>query len=428
MAPPTQTNTQLIAFGHVPVLLLQQQQDAAATAPACHQQRRQQQSSPWSFQLVSSTPVAAAPFARLTAHSHAGPQELFLLSRFSGSSSDLSSTGTAAGSGYESESDSDADTDTGYSSDLHLDRINCQICKRPLNERPGKKKKLLSLPWGGSSSGSSKGHSTDFLVCDCCQRCYHRHCCKQHGISTKEREGIWFHDSSCQDCQQRLQDKVAAGPVALPGGRSWQLIDCAPVDPQGPGGVKALQALKQHLSDVLEVMLPAFGPGAAQQLVDTNKGYAVLLKKGKEPLTAGLMDVYGKELAVLDLVATAVEHKGDGHCRALLQALEGWLGPELGVAKLVAVCPADEPRNLTLWQQKFGFKKLDARALKALQSSVPALNYYEESTLLSKTLKHAGGSSSKKQRRGGKEQVQVQAQEPAAQTGASLPVEPLREA
>jgi hypothetical protein len=48
-----------------------------------------------------------------------------------------------------------------------------------------------------------------------------------------------------------------------------------------------------------------------------------------------------QELAVLDLVATAVEHKGDGHCRTLLQALEGWLGPELGVAKLVAVCPAD---------------------------------------------------------------------------------------
>lgn len=36
------------------------------------------------------------------------------------------------------------------------------------------------------------------------------------------------------------------------------------------------------------------GPGAAQQLVDTSKGYAVLLKKGSEPLTAGLMDVYGK--------------------------------------------------------------------------------------------------------------------------------------
>jgi len=44
---------------------------------------------------------------------------------------------------------------------------------------------------------------------------------------------------------------------------------------------------------------------------------------------------------VLDLVATALEHKGEGHCRTLLQALEGWLGPDLGVATLVAVCPAD---------------------------------------------------------------------------------------
>lgn len=56
--------------------------------------------------------------------------------------------------------------------------------------------------------------------------------------------------------------QVSAGAVALSGGRSWQLVDCAPLDPQGPGGVKALQALKQHLSDVLEVMLPAFGEAA----------------------------------------------------------------------------------------------------------------------------------------------------------------------
>ena len=44
---------------------------------------------------------------------------------------------------------------------------------------------------------------------------------------------------------------------------------------------------------------------------------------------------------MLDLVATAVEAQGQGHCKALLQGLEGWLGPQLGVASLVAVCPAD---------------------------------------------------------------------------------------
>jgi len=86
-------------------------------------------------------------------------------------------------------------------------RINCQICKRPLNQRPGKRR-LLSWPWGGSTR--SKGHSCEFLVCDCCQRCYHRHCCKQRGISTRERGGVWFHDSSCKECLERLQGKVRA--------------------------------------------------------------------------------------------------------------------------------------------------------------------------------------------------------------------------
>lgn len=53
--------------------------------------------------------------------------------------------------------------------------------------------------------------------------------------------------------------QVASGAAAVSGGRSWQLVDCAPVDPSAPGGAAALKALKQHLSDVLEVMLPAFG-------------------------------------------------------------------------------------------------------------------------------------------------------------------------
>lgn len=63
---------------------------------------------------------------------------------------------------------------------------------------------------------------------------------------------------------------------------------------------------------------------------------------------------------------------------------------------IVCLC-VQEPRNVQLWQQKFGFKKMDARALKALKSSVPALNFYEESTLLSKPLAKQQKSSSKQQ-------------------------------
>lgn len=45
-----------------------------------------------------------------------------------------------------------------------------------------------------------------------------------------------------------------------------------------------------------------------------------------------------------------------------------------------------EPETIKAWQQKFGFKRLNKRQLKQLQASVPPLNYYEESVLLSKQL------------------------------------------
>jgi hypothetical protein len=54
---------------------------------------------------------------------------------------------------------------------------------------------------------------------------------------------------------------------------------------------------------------------------------------------------------VLDLVATQVEDQGKGHCSAMLQALEGWLGPQLGVASLIAVCPADVSAVSLRWSR-----------------------------------------------------------------------------
>jgi hypothetical protein len=68
-----------------------------------------------------------------------------------------------------------------------------------------------------------------------------------------------------------------------------------PVNPKsGLAGAAALSALKRSLGGVLEVLLPAYGPGVAQQLVDTSKGYAVLLRQQELPVTAGLLDVYGQ--------------------------------------------------------------------------------------------------------------------------------------
>lgn len=79
-------------------------------------------------------------------------------------------------------------------------------------------------------------------------------------------------------------------------------------------------------------------------------------------------------------------------------------------------CPSrvQEPGNLAVWRKKFGFQKLDARALKSLQSSVPALNYYEDATLLAKPLKKGRAAKAASGGGGGK-----------LDEAASLPVQPL---
>lgn len=47
---------------------------------------------------------------------------------------------------------------------------------------------------------------------------------------------------------------------------------------------------------------------------------------------------------------------------------------------------SQEPETIRAWQQAFGFKRLNQRQLRQLQASVPPVNYYEESVLLTKVL------------------------------------------
>lgn len=334
------------------------------------------------FALVQSTRRSTAPFASLSASSgrHAA-NPLFSLSRLtdSGTATGSSSSSEDAAGASSSSGGYESDSDSSYGSDLRLDNINCQLCRQPLSRRPRR----------GLLGRRRKPHgSSQFLVCDCCQRTYHEDCCRERKISTKQaKDGTWYHSSSCKECQEGLQQQASKGPTTLPEGRSWQLIDCSPVSPKsGLAGAAALSALKRSLGGVLEVLLPAYGPGVAQQLVDTSKGYALLLRQQEQPVTAALLDVYGQECAVLDLMATRMEQQGQGHCSALLQAVEGWLGPQLGVSSLIAVCPADEPESISAWQRKFGFRQVKQQQLRQLMADVPPLNYYEDSVLLSKKL------------------------------------------
>eukprot|EP00879_Flechtneria_rotunda_P014437 GHRR01015086.1.p1 GENE.GHRR01015086.1~~GHRR01015086.1.p1 ORF type:complete len:295 (+),score=70.17 GHRR01015086.1:539-1423(+) len=248
------------------------------------------------FAFVQSSRQATAPFASISSgRFNANP--LLSISRASDTSSGTESGSSGASStassanGAGSSSGYDSSSDTGYSSDLLLDKVHCQLCSQPLSADGSQGGPLWRRRTKKTKSGKSRGN---ILGCDCCQRLYHERCCQERGISTKENKGVWYHSSDCRECQQGLQQQVNKGAIPLPNNRSWQLIDCSPVSSKSPNGLKALQQLKKNLGDVLDVLLPTYGPGVAQQLVDTTKGYAVMLRQGSTPVTAGLLDVYGR--------------------------------------------------------------------------------------------------------------------------------------
>ncbi|KIY99367.1 hypothetical protein MNEG_8595 [Monoraphidium neglectum] len=307
------------------------------------------------------TRAPAAPLSSLAAATRAAPAD---------SSEESAGISGEGGEGSSSESGDD----TASQVDLQfLQSVNCASCSKPLLSRAQRR---------GGRSGVDPG---DYLVCDGCRRCFHERCCERSGVATgASRDGSWFHDEGCKRAAAALQQQASKGAAALPGGRAWQLVPLR----RGLGGRDGVGAKKQQLHALLEVLAPEYGPGVADQLLD-GTGYALLLTSGTQPITAATLDVYGTDLAAVDLFTTKFELRAQGHGTALLHAAEQFLGSKARVRRLLAVAAADEPDALGVMTDKFGFSRLNGRQARALASEFPALQFYERSVLLSKDLSSA---------------------------------------
>uniref|UniRef100_A0A2P2ME68 N-acetyltransferase domain-containing protein n=1 Tax=Rhizophora mucronata TaxID=61149 RepID=A0A2P2ME68_RHIMU len=82
--------------------------------------------------------------------------------------------------------------------------------------------------------------------------------------------------------------------------------------------------------------------------------YCVLLLVKGVVVSAGLLRIFGREVAELPLVATCREYQGRGYFQALFSCVERFLC-SLNVEKLVL--PAAEEAE-SIWTKKFGFKKM----------------------------------------------------------------------
>ncbi|KAG2495665.1 hypothetical protein HYH03_006265 [Edaphochlamys debaryana] len=287
------------------------------------------------------------------------PQPLFSLARAglgAGGSDDVALDGAqadavvagligAGGGGEEGEEDGEA------AAERALERIRCGFCRRRV---------------GSSAAGGP------VLLCDGCHRPFHGACCRYRGVSTRRGErGTWHHCGECAESAAAWRQRAAeGGPAPAGSGRSWELLPTSAVGL--PAGRKA--EVTEGLRQAASLLASEYGPQVVDAVLDSD--YAVLVRDvGQTPVAAAGLDVYGRDVVVLDLMAATEGGAGEqAHVGALLDSLDGWLR-EAHVRSWVAVLPSgSDGAEQRAQQRRFrerGFGALGWRAAAAWGAELP---------------------------------------------------------
>jgi len=98
-------------------------------------------------------------------------------------------------------------------------------------------------------------------------------------------------------------------------------------------------------------------------------------------VSAGLLRIFGREVAELPLVATSREHQGNGYFQALFICIERLLS-SMDVQNLVL--PAAEEAE-SIWTKKFGFRKMSEERLSKYMREVQ-LTIFKGTAMLEKAV------------------------------------------
>ncbi|KAK5804293.1 hypothetical protein PVK06_031942 [Gossypium arboreum] len=106
-------------------------------------------------------------------------------------------------------------------------------------------------------------------------------------------------------------------------------------------------------------LIPAMVYGRSISGQEFGGMYCVVLIVRSVVVSAGLLRIFGREIAELPVVATTREHQGKGYFQALFACIERFLS-SLNVESLML--PAAE-EALSIWTEKFGFTKMKEEQL-----------------------------------------------------------------
>ncbi|PQP96857.1 uncharacterized protein Pyn_28486 [Prunus yedoensis var. nudiflora] len=221
------------------------------------------------------------------------------------------------------------------------------------------------------------------IICDQCEKEFHVGCLRNSGLCDLKElpKDKWFCCDDCTKIHAALQNLVYNGAERIPAPLSDTIIrkhadrgifiDGVTDDVQWRvfSGKSRYPEHLPFLSRAAAIFRECFDPIVAQSGRDLipvmvygrnisgqefGGMYCVVLIVRSVVVSAGLLRVFGREVAELPIVATSREHQGKGYFQALFSCIERLL-ISLKVEKLVL--PAAEEAE-SIWTKKLGFRKM----------------------------------------------------------------------
>ncbi|KAF5192024.1 Increased dna methylation [Thalictrum thalictroides] len=218
------------------------------------------------------------------------------------------------------------------------------------------------------------------ILCDQCEKEFHVGCLRDHNMGDLKElpKGKWFCCKDCSRINSALQKCVLRGPEDLPDSVtklikmkrgetnrnfdiSWRLISGKLASSENRSLLsKAVALFHDRFDPIVDAvtgrdLIPCMVYGRNIRDQEFGGMFCAVLTVNSFVVSAGLLRIFGQEVAELPLVATSSDYQGQGCFQTLFSCIERLLG-FLNVRNLVL--PAAEEAE-AIWTDKFGFQKLD---------------------------------------------------------------------
>ncbi|KAF7145727.1 hypothetical protein RHSIM_Rhsim04G0154400 [Rhododendron simsii] len=220
------------------------------------------------------------------------------------------------------------------------------------------------------------------MLCDQCEKEYHVGCLRDSGLCDLKElpKDKWFCCNDCNNIHVALQNLVLVGAEMIPASVSnamnrkhvdkgfadvsandvqWRILSGKSRYPEHLPLLSRAAAIFRECFDPIVArsgrdLIPVMVYGRNISGQEFGGMYCVVLIVKSVVVSAGLLRIFGREVAELPLVATSRENQGKGYFQALFSCIEGLLH-SLNVENLVL--PAAEEAE-SIWTKKLGFRKM----------------------------------------------------------------------